>query len=113
MAESQYRPQASLVDLLDRVLDRGLIVNADIIISLAGVPLIGMGGIQYWEDAVEFLLAGASALAVGTALFIDPQAPLKILEGLSTFMQTTGCRSLKDLVGALELPGDPPASPYP
>ena len=42
MAESSYRPQASLVDLLDRVLDRGLIINADIIISLAGVPLIGI-----------------------------------------------------------------------
>lgn len=42
MAESSYRPQASLVDLLDRVLDRGLVINADIIISLAGVPLIGI-----------------------------------------------------------------------
>ena len=42
MTESSYRPQASLVDLLDRVLDRGLIINADIIISLAGVPLIGI-----------------------------------------------------------------------
>lgn len=42
MPESSYRPQASLVDLLDRVLDRGLVINADIIISLAGVPLIGI-----------------------------------------------------------------------
>lgn len=79
----------------------------------AKVPIIGMGGIQHWQDAAEFLLAGASALAVGTALFVDPAAPLKILEGLSSYLQQQGCDSIEQIVGALELPKDPPTAPYP
>ena len=46
----------------------------------AGVPLIGMGGICDWRDAVEFLLAGATAVAVGTALFVDPRSPDQICD---------------------------------
>jgi dihydroorotate dehydrogenase (NAD+) catalytic subunit len=80
----------------------------------AGVPIIGMGGIQLWSDAVEFLLAGASAVGVGTALFVDPAAPNKILQGLVDYMQKMGIERLQDLVGALQLPGDQPKSaPYP
>src|SRR5438477_5139007 len=48
----------------------------------AGVPIVGMGGVQYWQDAVEFILAGASAVAIGTALFVDPDSPVKICQGL-------------------------------
>src|SRR5881392_461578 len=48
----------------------------------AGVPIVGMGGIQTWQDAVEFLLAGATALGIGTALFVDPAVPNKICDGL-------------------------------
>lgn len=72
----------------------------------AGVPIIGMGGIQYWQDAVEFLLAGASALAVGTALFVDPATPLKVIDGVQAYLAKNGCKSIGDIVGALELPGD-------
>lgn len=80
----------------------------------AGVPIIGMGGIQFWQDAVEFLLAGASAIAVGTALFVDPAAPSKILDGLGQYMQRMGILSLSELVGALQLAGDrPKVAPYP
>jgi dihydroorotate dehydrogenase (NAD+) catalytic subunit len=80
----------------------------------AGVPIIGMGGIQLWTDAVEFLLAGASAVGVGTALFVDPAAPNKILQGIVDFMQKTGVARLQDVIGALQLPGDQPKSaPYP
>jgi len=81
----------------------------------AGVPIIGMGGIQYWQDAVEFLLAGASAVAVGTALFVDPATPEKICQGLATYMEKMKFERLSDLVGALHLPGDapPPPTPYP
>ena len=80
----------------------------------AGVPIIGMGGIQLWSDAVEFLLAGASAVGVGTALFVDPAAPNKILQGLVDYMQKMGIERLQDIVGALQLPGDQPKSaPYP
>jgi dihydroorotate dehydrogenase (NAD+) catalytic subunit len=80
----------------------------------AGVPLIGMGGIQTWQDAVEFLLAGASALGIGTALFIDPATPNKICAGLVQYMQKMKVDQLIDLVGTLEMPSDQPArAPYP
>lgn len=80
----------------------------------AGVPIIGMGGVQTWQDAVEFLLAGASAVAIGTALFVDPATPNKICLGLSEYMQRMKIERISDLVGALELPGDQPrTTPYP
>ena len=80
----------------------------------AGIPIVGMGGIQTWQDAVEFILAGASAVAVGTALFVDPATPNKICAGIGEFLQKTKVQRLADLVGALELPGDQPtAAPYP
>jgi dihydroorotate dehydrogenase (NAD+) catalytic subunit len=80
----------------------------------AGVPIVGMGGIQYWQDAAEFILAGASAVAIGTALFVDPATPTKICEGLEEWLKKQGANRLSDLVGALELPGDEPRrAPYP
>ena len=80
----------------------------------AGVPIIGMGGIQYWQDAVEFILAGATGVAIGTALFIDPATPVKVCDGIAAYMQKQGVERLTDLVGALELPGDQPKkAPYP
>ncbi|HEY8666170.1 MAG TPA: dihydroorotate dehydrogenase [Tepidisphaeraceae bacterium] len=80
----------------------------------AGVPIIGMGGIQYWQDAVEFILAGASAVAIGTALFVDPATPNKICQGLGEYMGKMKIDRLSDLTGALELPGDEPRkAPYP
>jgi dihydroorotate dehydrogenase (NAD+) catalytic subunit len=79
----------------------------------AGVPIVGMGGVQFWQDAVEFILAGASAVAVGTALFVDPATPNKILDGLLQFMQQQRIERLADLVGALQFPqlAVPVASP--
>src|SRR6476659_9323505 len=80
----------------------------------AGVPIIGMGGIQNWQDAIEFILAGASAVAVGTALFVDPATPNRIVAGLAEYLQKTKVERVADLVGALELPGDEPRkTPYP
>jgi dihydroorotate dehydrogenase (NAD+) catalytic subunit len=80
----------------------------------AGVPIIGMGGVQFWPDAVEFLLAGASAVAVGTALFVDPASPNKICRGLDEYMKRMGVNGVAELVGAVELPGDQPKlNPYP
>ncbi len=73
-----------------------------------------MGGIQTWQDAAEFILAGAAGLGIGTALFIDPATPNKIVEGLSQWMTKLGAERLTDLIGALELPGDEPRkTPYP
>jgi len=63
------------------------------------VPIIGMGGIATWQDAVEFILAGASAVAVGTANFVNPKAPIEIIEGLKTYLYLKEA-SLQDLIGA-------------
>lgn len=70
----------------------------------ANVPIIGMGGIQTWRDAAEFLLAGASALAVGTALFIDPDTPNKITDGLANYLRDQGCSNLREIIGTLQWP---------
>ncbi|WP_273379261.1 dihydroorotate dehydrogenase [Symbiobacterium thermophilum] len=64
------------------------------------VPVIGVGGIMNGEDAAEFLMAGASAVQVGTACFVDPRAPLTIAEELARFMAAHGYRSVPELVGA-------------
>ncbi|MCH7871681.1 MAG: dihydroorotate dehydrogenase, partial [Planctomycetes bacterium] len=69
-------------------------------------PIIGMGGIQTWQDAVEFLLAGASAVSVGTALFVDPATPIKIANGLSEYLAARGLSNVRELVGKLSLPGN-------
>ncbi|MEX0774786.1 MAG: dihydroorotate dehydrogenase [Phycisphaeraceae bacterium] len=79
----------------------------------AGVPIIGMGGIQYWQDAVEFLLAGATGLAVGTALFVDPATPLRIIAGLRQYLVQQKCDSIQQIIGTLALHGEPPVTPYP
>jgi dihydroorotate dehydrogenase (NAD+) catalytic subunit len=80
----------------------------------AGISIIGMGGVQYWQDAVEFILAGASAVAIGTALFVDPATPNKICDGLAEYLRKEKVERVSDLVGALELPGDEPRkTPYP
>ncbi|MGN0649894.1 MAG: dihydroorotate dehydrogenase [Oscillospiraceae bacterium] len=66
------------------------------------VPLIGMGGISTWEDAVEMMLAGASAIQMGTAIFTDPYAPLKVKEGLARYMDDNGIKSLSEIVGQVQ-----------
>jgi dihydroorotate dehydrogenase (NAD+) catalytic subunit len=71
----------------------------------AGIPIIGMGGVRTWQDAVEFALAGASAIAVGTALFIDPDAPNKIATGLREYLARKGLGSFRELVGQLKFHG--------
>jgi dihydroorotate dehydrogenase (NAD+) catalytic subunit len=79
----------------------------------AGVPIVGMGGIQYWQDAIEFILAGASAVGIGTALFVDPNTPVAICDGIIQYLQKLKVDRLEEIVGKLQLPGDPPAAPYP
>jgi dihydroorotate dehydrogenase (NAD+) catalytic subunit len=80
----------------------------------AGVPIVGMGGVQTWQDAAEFILAGASAVAIGTALFVDAATPNKVCDGLVGWMKQQGVEKLADLVGVVQLPGDQPIkTPYP
>ena len=64
------------------------------------VPVIGLGGIATAHDALEFLLAGAAAVQVGTACFVDPQAPLRIVEGLAAWMEREGVAAVGEIVGA-------------
>lgn len=67
------------------------------------VPIIGMGGISCWEYAVEFFLAGASAVAVGTANFVDPSVTMKICDGLDDYLSCHHMESIRDLVGKVQL----------
>jgi dihydroorotate dehydrogenase (NAD+) catalytic subunit len=63
------------------------------------IPIIGCGGITCGDDALEFLMAGASAVQVGTANLADPQAALKVLDGIERFMKKKNCQSLKEGIG--------------
>lgn len=63
------------------------------------VPIIGMGGISSWQDAVEFFLAGASAVAVGTANFVNPHVTMEIIEGLESYLQEKKLSNIRELVG--------------
>ncbi|WP_444658626.1 dihydroorotate dehydrogenase [Caproiciproducens sp. R2] len=65
------------------------------------IPIIGMGGISKWQDAVEMLLAGASALQIGTVLFTDPYAPVKILDGLSEYLDRNHIAKAAELTGKM------------
>lgn len=67
------------------------------------IPVIGLGGISSAQDAVEFLLAGASAIEIGTANFIDPQISVKVAEGIADYCERHGFASVSQLTGALEI----------
>ena len=66
------------------------------------VPVIGMGGISTAEDALEFLLAGASAVSVGTANFYNPYATMEIAEGIVNYMKENGVEEIQELIGAVK-----------
>ena len=63
------------------------------------IPVIGMGGIMCAEDAIEFFMAGAKAVAVGTANFVDPYAPVKIIDGINEWLDKHNCSSVNDIIG--------------
>lgn len=67
------------------------------------IPVIGMGGIASWEDAVEMMLAGASAIQVGTAMFADAYAPLKMIEGIERYLEEHQIQSVIELTGKVEV----------
>jgi dihydroorotate dehydrogenase (NAD+) catalytic subunit len=68
-----------------------------------GIPVIGVGGIMTGEDAVEFLLAGATAVQVGTANFVDPTSCMRVLDGVVAYCARHGVGRVSDLSGALEV----------
>ena len=65
------------------------------------IPVVGMGGISKWEDAAEMMIAGASAVQVGTANFRDPFACIRIIEGLERFAASLGLKSIAELTGTV------------
>ena len=66
------------------------------------IPIIGMGGISKWQDAIEMLMAGATALQIGTCMFTDPYAPVKINKGISEYMDKKGIKSLSEITGSVK-----------
>ena len=66
------------------------------------IPIIGMGGIQNVADAIEFMMAGATAVAVGTANFYEPQTALQVIAGIHEFMQRKGIQNARELVGSVQ-----------
>lgn len=67
------------------------------------IPIIGLGGIAGWKDAVEFLLAGATAVQIGTYNFVDPTVSVKVIEGIDDYCNRHGFHSVKEVIGALEV----------
>lgn len=67
------------------------------------IPVVGLGGIMNWKDAVEFLLAGATAIQIGTANFIDPAITVKVAEGINDYLDRHGYSSVRDIIGVLEV----------
>ena len=64
------------------------------------LPIVGCGGITCASDAIEFIMAGASAVQIGTASFANPRAPLDVLEGIERFMEKEGIEDIAELIGA-------------
>lgn len=65
------------------------------------IPVVGLGGIMSAADAIEFLLAGASAIQIGTANFIDPQITVKVIDGINNYLEDNGFKSVKEIIGLI------------
>ncbi len=68
-----------------------------------GIPILGMGGIRTASDAIEFLIAGASAVGIGTANFMEPDCSVKIIEGIRQYCMRSNITNIKELIGSLEI----------
>ena len=66
------------------------------------IPVVGLGGIMTAEDAIEFLMAGATAIEIGTANFIDPAVTIKVLDGINDWLDRHGCSSVQEIIGTVE-----------
>lgn len=66
------------------------------------IPVVGLGGICNAHDAIEFFIAGATAIEIGTANFIDPQVTIKVRDGINEWLDSHGCKSVKEIIGTLE-----------
>ena len=66
------------------------------------IPVIGLGGISTAADAIEFFMAGASAIEIGTANFLDPAVTIKVRDGINQWLDDHGCKSLSEIVGVVK-----------
>ena len=73
------------------------------VFKAVNIPVIGLGGIMNWKDAIEFMLAGASAIQIGTANFIDPAITVKVADGINNYLDRHGYKSVNEIIGALEV----------
>ena len=73
-----------------------------LVANAVNLPIVGMGGIMTGEDAIEFMMAGANAVAIGTANLIDPTATMKVLDEIENFMQYKGIENINDIVGIVQ-----------
>ncbi len=71
--------------------------------AAVSIPVVGMGGIMTAEDAIEFLIAGATAVAVGTGNFVDPTTTIRVLDGIEEWCRSSGVASVRELIGSLEV----------
>ncbi|MFO7173494.1 MAG: hypothetical protein DIU70_011135, partial [Bacillota bacterium] len=76
------------------------------VVGAVRIPVVGIGGIATAQDALEFLMAGARAVQVGTACFANPRAPLEIIAGIRQFMVENGIRRVTELIGAARPAGE-------
>ena len=66
------------------------------------IPVVGLGGIMTAEDAIEFIMAGATAIEIGTANFIDPTVTIKVRDGINSWLDNHGCKSVQEIIGVAE-----------
>ena len=81
---------------------QSLVEQYEQVYNAVKIPVIGIGGIMNATDAIEFIIAGATAIEVGTALFIDPTIPVQIIEGISQYMERHKMQSVNELIGSLQ-----------
>ena len=65
------------------------------------IPVIGMGGIEKWQDAIEMMMAGANAIQIGAAMFYNPKAPIEVIDGMQQWMEQNGVEDINEIVGAV------------
>ena len=70
--------------------------------NAVNIPIIGMGGISSGDDAVEMMMAGASAVQIGAAIFTDPYAPIKIIDGINDYLDSNNIKSVNEIIGSVQ-----------
>ena len=106
IAKSVEAAGADAVSLINTLLGMRIDINTGSMVwqvaNAVNIPVIGMGGVSSGRDAIELMMAGASAVQVGAAIFTDPYAPVKIVEEMNEFLDSKGISSVKDIIGTVK-----------